>query len=568
MRKIRIAIQVVFLALFVGLLYFINNQARGYALESEFLLRFNPFTALLTLLASHSILFSFAITAAVVAVATILFGRFFCGFLCPLGTLIDAADTWVFKEMRVKGSNVPRNFQRIKFIIMIAFLILALFGAIFPLYLGPLSFTTRLITIVIDPVLKIIGTDVNRLVGAVSPTASALMYSKFPMTIRLFYGVVATLIMGVIVFGGGFWDKRFWCQYVCPTGAFLGLISRFSLFRRKVDAKTCNSCQRCVKSCPVHAIDNKDVTKTNVAECIECGICVQLRDGCSAFGFGKTELAVTAGPDLQRRHVAAGVAGGLLLAPIFRANAISKRDDGGRLMRPPGALPEKNFLAKCIGCGECMKACPTNTIQPCLFSDGFNRLYTPKVVPRIAGCEEKCHLCGYVCPTGALRKLPYEEKRFAKIGTAVIDRHRCLAWEQNKECLVCDEVCPYNAISAYVVDTTKGRFKVPVVDEDLCLGCGMCEQHCPIFDTAAIVVYKFGENRLAKGPYASDAQKKLILEKRRVSDSKHLGKSDSTTSTSPLPGERSGFSEGFSSDGFIDEPGDKAESTLPPGFIE
>ncbi|MBN1307630.1 MAG: 4Fe-4S binding protein [Chitinispirillaceae bacterium] len=568
MRKIRIVSQVVFLALFIGFLYVVNNQMRGYALESEFLLRFNPFTAVLTLLASHSILFSFAVTALVIGVATILFGRFFCGFLCPLGTLIDASDTWFFKKIRLKERTVPRYFQRIKYGIMIAFLILALFGAIFPLYLGPLSFTTRLITMVIDPVLKIVGTDINRLIGAASPTASALMYSKFPMTIRFFYGGAATLIMGMLVFGGGFWDKRFWCQYICPSGAFLGLIGRFSFFRRSVDTKTCNSCQRCVKACPVHAIDDQDVKKTNVAECIECGVCVQLRDGCSAFRFGKTDLHLSSGPDLKRRHVVAGVAGGLLLAPVFRANAVSKRDATGRLIRPPGALPEKDFLAKCIGCAECMKACPTNTLQPCLFFDGFNRLYTPKVVPRIAGCEEKCHLCGHVCPTGALRKLSYEEKRFAKIGTAVIDRHRCLAWAQNKECLVCDEVCPYNAISAYVVETTKGRFKVPVVDEDLCLGCGMCEQHCPIFDTAAIVVYKFGENRLARGPYASDVQKEVILEKRRASDSKQLGKSDTPDAAVSSPGSSSGFPEGFSSKGFIEEPADKAPSSLPPGFLE
>jgi formate hydrogenlyase subunit 6/NADH:ubiquinone oxidoreductase subunit I len=165
-----------------------------------------------------------------------------------------------------------------------------------------------------------------------------------------------------------------------------------------------------------------------------------------------------------------------------------------------------------------MKACPTNALQPCTLDDGLSRLSTPKVAPRIGGCEEKCYLCGHVCPTNAIRKLTYEEKRFAKIGTAVIDRHRCLAWEQKKECLVCDEVCPYNAIVPRTVETTKGAFKVPVVDEDICIGCGMCEQQCPIFDTAAIVVFKFGENRRLTGPYVSEPQKKMILEKRSASD--------------------------------------------------
>jgi MauM/NapG family ferredoxin protein len=469
--------------------------------------------------------------------------------------------------MRHRERKVPRYFQRIKYVVMIALVVLSVFGALFPLYLGPLSFTTRLLAVVVDPLLRIVGTDLNRLVGVFSPMTGALLYSRFPTTIRFFYGVTATMIMGVLVFAGGFWDRRFWCQYVCPSGAFFGLLSRFSLFRRSVTELKCNTCRRCVTSCPVHAIDGKDVKRTSLAECIECGVCVQLKEECSAFTLAKPAAAATAaGPDLKRRHIVAGAAGGLLLAPLFRANAISRRDDTGRLIRPPGAIPETAFLAKCIGCGECMKACPTNTLQPCLFSDGINRLYSPKIVPRIAGCEEKCHLCGHVCPTGALRKLPYEEKRFAKLGTAVIDRHRCLAWEQNKECLVCDEVCPYNAITAYMVETTKGRFKVPVVDEDLCLGCGMCEQHCPVFDTAAIVIYKFGENRRATGPYATDVRKKVVLEKRRASDSWHLGKSaDSPASPSPYgnsPENGPGVPEGF-----VDEPKGSSGSGVPPGFL-
>jgi MauM/NapG family ferredoxin protein len=565
MRKFRIVSQVIFVILFVGLFYLVNNQVHGYAVESEALLKLNPFTAVLTTIASHSIVFSLALTAIIFGGATIIFGRFFCGFLCPLGSIIDFTDTMLFKKMRTKERIPPKYFQRTKYAFMIALLVLSLFGGIFTLYHDPLSFTTRILTITIDPIVKMVGNDANRIVDTFSPTTSALIYSKFPMTIRLFYGTAFTMLLALVIIGAGFWDRRFWCQYICPSGAFFGCLSRFSFFRRQVSEKGCNSCQRCAKTCPVHAIDEKDVKKVNLSECIECGVCVQLKDGCSAFRIGKPAPAITTGPDLKRRHLVAGAVGGLLLAPAYRANAVSKRDDTGRLIRPPGAIPEKNFLFKCVGCGECMKACPTNTLQPCMFSDGFNRLYTPKVVPRVAGCEEKCHLCGYVCPTGAIRKLPYEEKRFVKIGTAVIDRNRCVAWEQNKECLVCDEVCPYNAITAHVVETTTGKFKVPVLDEDLCIGCGMCEQHCPVSDAAAIVIYKFGENRLSVGPYTTDAQKKAILKKRSTSDSKQLGQS---AAGEPSSGSNAGFSQGFSSDGVTDSTSGSGSSALPPGFSE
>lgn len=210
-----------------------------------------------------------------------------------------------------------------------------------------------------------------------------------------------------------------------------------------------------------------------------------------------------------------------------------------------------------------MKTCPTNAIQPCMPGDGFQRMYTPKIVPRIGGCEEKCHACGYACPTGAIRRLPYEEKRFAKIGTAVIDRHRCLAWEQNKECLVCDEVCPYNAITAKVVETTTGTFRVPVVNEDLCLGCGMCEQHCPITDEAAIVIFRFSEKRRAFGPYASESEKKQILDMRRVSDS-NIGTSFTDNGSTQQPAAANTVSD-------VSEPAsqkktEESKSALPPGF--
>jgi len=397
---------------------------------------------------------------------------------------------------------------------------------------------------IVNPVLNILGVDLIKIAGLAVPSVSAKIASVYSPLVPLYYGVILTGGLMLLVLGGGFWGKRFWCGYICPTGAFLAVLSRYSIFRRKVVTDKCSSCSRCAKACPVEAIDLKNISKTNISECIECGVCTEIKESCSRFVIGGADKMIpVTGPDLQKRHLIAGAAGGLLLLPVFRATAISKRDDHGRLIRPPGALPEEKFLSRCTGCGECMKVCPTNALQPCMFTDGFSRFYTPKVVPRVGGCEEKCSLCGNVCPNGAIRKLPLEEKKFVKIGTAVIDRHRCLAWAQNRECLVCDEVCPYNAIEFKIVDTTKGRFKVPVVYEDLCAGCGLCEQHCPIFDTAAIVVYKFGENRRESGEYASRWQKEAILERRRKSDSANLEEESAAEDEFGASG--SSFSDGF-----------------------
>jgi ferredoxin len=142
-----------------------------------------------------------------------------------------------------------------------------------------------------------------------------------------------------------------------------------------------------------------------------------------------------------------------------------------------------------------MKVCPTNGLQPCLFEAGLDGLWTPRLVPRIGGCEKNCNRCGQVCPTSAIRNLSLEEKSYARLGTAVIDRSRCIAWEQDKTCLICDEACQYNAITSRTEAMQGIRLTRPYVDERICMGCGICESRCPIDGRSAIEVYSMGEER-------------------------------------------------------------------------
>jgi MauM/NapG family ferredoxin protein len=516
MRKLRIVSQTVFTLLFFLSFFFLNRQPFAYRVPAQWFLRLNPLTAITTALASRGIETVLLVMAAVVLAATVVFGRFFCGFICPLGAMIDFSDRFLTRKMRSRLRRPPRYLQRLKYVLLIALLSAAVFGFVVPWFMDPISLVTRLSAIIVYPLYKMATIALYPLLRAAGVTWIKSSWLKQP----LFYGSFGAAALLAAVIAGGFWDKRFWCQYVCPSGALFGLLSRFAFFRRRTGG-SCTSCKLCAARCPTRAIDPATPGATSTAECILCGECVTVREGCSSFSFGRMRGGAVTPPDIKRRHVIGGILGGLALVPAFKANAMSRRGADGRLIRPPGALKETDFLARCIACGQCMKACPTNAIQPCGFSDGLHRIYTPKIVPRIGGCEEKCFLCGHVCPTGALRRLTFEQKNFAKLGTAVIDRHRCLAWAQNRECLVCDEMCPYNAIRAHVVETTKGLFKVPVVYEDLCVGCGLCEHHCPVTDQAAIIVYSFGENRRNEGDYLNEWQRRTMLERRREPDS-HL----------------------------------------------
>jgi MauM/NapG family ferredoxin protein len=175
------------------------------------------------------------------------------------------------------------------------------------------------------------------------------------------------------------------------------------------------------------------------------------------------------------------------------------------LIRPPGSVPERDFLARCIRCGECMKGCPTNTLQPVWLTAGFPGLFSPVVAPVVGPCEPGCNVCGQVCPTGAIRELPGFEKAWAKVGTAYIIKEKCLAWEHDKRCLVCDEVCPYDAVKFKEVPERK--VAVPFVHEARCAGCGYCEHHCPVRAKRAIVVEPMGALRLSEGSYIEAARR-------------------------------------------------------------
>ena len=167
-------------------------------------------------------------------------------------------------------------------------------------------------------------------------------------------------------------------------------------------------------------------------------------------------------------------------------------------IRPPGALPEPEFLGRCIRCGQCMKVCPTNGLQPSWLSAGPEGVFSPVLAARRGPCEPDCNACGAACPTGAIRPLPLAEKQWAKMGTAVVLRDSCLAWAENRRCVVCEEVCPYGAIAC--VQAPGAKVAVPVVKAASCYGCGYCEQFCPV-RVSAIVVQPLNVLRLADGSY-------------------------------------------------------------------
>jgi ferredoxin len=484
-RLIRWAIQIVFLAGFV--LAFVYTRYKAPVTLQNIFFRFDPLVLIITSIAQRVV-----ITAAILSVfliaATLLFGRFFCGYICPLGTTIDIIDLLIKK--RIDTGRILKNG---KYYILIFLIFAAALGASFLHFFDPLVIFERSLTLIFYPVFTYLA--------SIFTLTSTAIYAE---------SMIALCVL-VVVFTLNFLNPRFWCRNLCPLGGLLALLSKPSIFKFRF-LQGCTKCSICEKVCPTDAI-TFEAQKIDSGECIECLRCqYECPQHTIKYGASLKPTPI----DLGRRQLITAFGASVLLAPL--AKTLFHQILLGRLIRPPGSIPEADFLNRCIHCGKCMKVCPTNGLQPCMMEAGVNGIWTPRLVARIGGCEKNCNMCGQICPTSAIRKLPLEEKTYAKMGTAVIDRSRCIAWEQDKVCLICDEACPYNAINS-LNETIHGTTLLrPFVDERICTGCGLCEARCPIEGRAAIEVFSIGEERKHRGSYMTEEKANLRACEEKVED--------------------------------------------------
>jgi len=213
----------------------------------------------------------------------------------------------------------------------------------------------------------------------------------------------------------------------------------------------------------------------------------------------------------DKRKLFASAAFGIAGYLGLRSGHLERRPDAD-LIRPPGSLQELDFLEICIRCGECMKVCPTNFLQMDFNLFRPEALFTPVGNAELGFCDFMCNACGDVCPTGAIQKLTLEHKQKQPIGLAFINRNRCLPWSYNKPCIVCEEMCPTSPKSIWCktvqLEDRNGQLielMQPFVDPDRCIGCGICENWCPMVDEPAIKVHSIQESR---SPYNQVFQKK------------------------------------------------------------
>ncbi len=514
--RTRRVVQAVFLLAFFYLILAARyrTDAEPQAWLKGFFL-FDPLILVATWLAAHAVPV-LLLWSLVVIVLTVLCGRVFCGWVCPLGTIHGAASRVL--NHRGKRHDPWSPWQRTKYYLLAGFLVMAVLGVHWVSIFDPLVWLYRTTTVALFPAAQAAVEDSSTAVFRADPTIGPWHLTEvtepvyelfksqaFAVERQAFLGtgLIVVLFLGMLALNA--YRRRYWCRYLCPLGALLGVFAWRPLLRRATNRETCNQCDLCGTRCPGAAAAAPG-EQWKPAECFGCLNCTEsCRRESLAFQFvwpWRREPKVE-GVDLSKRALVGAALGGLVAVPLLRLGPQARgKTFHPALIRPPGALGEREFLKRCTACGLCMKICPTGGLQPTLTEAGLEGLWTPRLVPLVGHCDYTCNLCGQVCPTGAIQPLSVEEKQKVCIGLAQFDTTRCIPYTYGRDCIICEEQCPIPDKAIYALEVEvrdrNGQTKTihqPHVDLAKCIGCGVCEHACVFKERPGIRVFSTNESR-------------------------------------------------------------------------
>lgn len=500
-RRFRQVIQ--FLAILLFLCFFIQTKSLSFQKTwSDLFYRLDPLVALTAMLAGRVLIPGLAL-AVLTLMLTLIFGRIWCGWFCPLGTILE----WIAprrSHRRLNGYRQPppESWRLLKYYLLMIVVFAALLGNQSLIFLDPVTIMTRTMSSAVWPGLRYALVQSETFLyknthfwGVLDTLHNAIISPVFREVEAVFTLALPIFLFFVFIVALNWWAERFWCRYLCPLGGLLGMVSKLAFLRREV-GEGCNDCGKCNPSCPTGTIDPQNGYRSDPAECTVCFDCIV---ACKRKGVNFQWQNLTWKPvgkqeyDLSRRQALKALGVAVVGVALAGVEPITVRQPT-TLIRPPGARLTP-FEALCIRCGECVRVCPTQGLQASLFEAGWANIFTPMLVPRLGYCSYPCNACGQVCPSGAIPLMVLERKQATPIGLARVDRDRCLPWAYQIACIICEEVCPVadKAIKLEEVKVVNTPGEAVVLQrsvvKDLCIGCGICEYKCPMGGEAAIRVF-------------------------------------------------------------------------------
>jgi ferredoxin len=435
---------------------------------------------------------------------TLLFGRVYCSSICPMGIYQDTV-AWLSKRVNKKKRyryNKAKNGLRL--VVLISTVAAFILGVTLLVgLLDPYGAYGRMVTHLLRPV-YLAG---NNLLALIFTSFNNFTFYKVSLYIVSVSSLVISLItllgIGYMAWRGG----RSYCNTVCPVGTLLGFLSRYSLFKVRIDETKCNACGLCAMKCKASCIDakNKRIDYSRCVTCFNClGSChrdameykltspLRRKKAEETSEARKTNNQVpTDNLDASKRRFLT-----VLLAISLSAKELVAKSWSGKLLpkrafkrqtpiAPPGVPSIDHLLQKCISCHLCVSKCPSRVIKPALLEYGLGGMMQPRLYFDRGFCNYDCTVCGDVCPTDAILPLTKEEKNHTQAGQVQLILENCIVYNDETSCGACSEHCPTQAVRMVPY---KEALTIPEINPKICVGCGGCEYVCPAIPYKAIYV--------------------------------------------------------------------------------
>jgi len=476
-HRIRLLTQTAFLGLSLGVFFGLAG-GRHIAAVYHGLHLFPTLASLPWFMLPPLGLVSLAVTGALL-LTTLLAGRLYCSFLCPVGFLQELSRR-LGQALGLAGRTTA-GWTPVRLLVLALVASLLVHRSSAYLYFDHFS-------------------SLGRVYGLAHAWRAG-----GPFGANFFLGLAFLAVIALLPLR---WPRWF-CGALCPSGTLFMLMQ--ALAPGKVRGRECGEgCGRCAEVCPALCISDGRIDGKLCINCLECSSACST--GALAFSFrwpwragdggrvlppgtpsgARGGCAPDGGPArrhpplLSRRELLAGA--GLSVAGWAAGSWVKRRLLGiigpAVAVVPPGGKAYSSFLERCVACDICVSVCPSQVLVPVGRDLGRGGLAKVRLDYSVSYCAYECNACLGVCPSGAISYFPLAAKKRIRIGKARLIKEACIPYAFERDCGACQEQCPTGALT---MEPFKSVY-VPVQHEDYCIGCGACQFACPTRPRKAIVI--------------------------------------------------------------------------------